>query len=255
MQRTCAGCGHVADSNFCPECGADMRAWRKCSNCEAELPTGARFCTECGRQATSGSQGDGLSRLGWVTLSLAVLLVAAGGWLLLGPGFGGSGEPQAGQAAAPPAGGAGIDLSAMTPREAADRLFGRVLGNMAAGDTAEARAFLPMAIAAYDRVPPTERDPMFRYRVGVLYQFAGRPADTRAQADTILTQHPKHLLGLFMAGESAQMLGDGEAAQGHYQRFLAAFREEIDAPRPEYRAHVEGLAAMRQHAEAYLRER
>jgi hypothetical protein len=254
MQRTCAGCGHAADSNFCPECGADMRPDRKCSNCGADLPPGARFCTECGRPATSSGQGDGLSRLGWVTLSLALLLVATGSWLLLGPGLGGAEPSPAGQAGAP-AEPAGVDLSSMTPRQAADRLFGRVLENMAQGDTAEAGAFLPMAIAAYERVPAGERDPMYRYRVGVLHQFAGRPSDTHAQADTILASYPQHLLGLFMAGESAQVLGDEGAAEEYYRRFLDAFREEIDSPRPEYRAHVEGLAAMRQHADSYLQGR
>ena len=45
-------------------------------------------------------------------------------------------------------GGAPPDISNMSPIEAADRLFNRVMQATSSGDSAQAQAFLPMAIAA-----------------------------------------------------------------------------------------------------------
>ena len=44
----CKGCGHVLPSGakFCPECGALCE--RYCPSCGAKLPTSGKFCMECG---------------------------------------------------------------------------------------------------------------------------------------------------------------------------------------------------------------
>ena len=59
-------------------------------------------------------------------------------------------------AAGPLAGPAGVDLSSMTPREAADRLFNRVMTAVAADDSTEVVSFLPMAIRSLELAEPLD---------------------------------------------------------------------------------------------------
>jgi hypothetical protein len=65
-----------------------------------------------------------------------------------------------------------IDLSSMTPREAADRLFNRVVGAAEAGDSLQAQSFVPMAIASYERIPTLDNDGY--YHLSVLQRIAGQ---------------------------------------------------------------------------------
>ncbi|MBW3630570.1 MAG: hypothetical protein KY464_14905, partial [Gemmatimonadetes bacterium] len=160
-------------------------------------------------------------------------------------------EPAASAPAAPFANGTTgdptqVDLSSMTPREAADRLYDRVMRLASAGDSAQARTFLPMALAAYQQVPEVDAD--VRYHVGVLALMGGDPATMRAQADTILSAEPNHLFGLYNAAEAEQTMGNTAAARQFYQRFLDAYDQEVATARTEYTAHENALTAMRQEA-------
>jgi tetratricopeptide (TPR) repeat protein len=150
--------------------------------------------------------------------------------------------------AAPATGPGAIDLSTMTPREAADRLFQRIVILAEGGDTAQARAFLPMAFAAYGQLPREEIDADARYHLGVLHLIADEPARTRAQADTILAAQPTHLFGLYHAGRAEAEMGNAEAARAYFQRFLDAYDAEAALARPEYEAHAAVLPIMRQEA-------
>jgi hypothetical protein len=64
-------------------------------------------------------------------------------------------------AAAASAGASAVDLSSMTPRQAADRLFNRVMQAASSNDEAEVLRFLPMAIGAHDLVEDLDVDGKF----------------------------------------------------------------------------------------------
>lgn len=134
----------------------------------------------------------------------------------------------------------------MTPREAADRLYDRVMRLAASGDSAQARSFLPMAVAAYQQVPDVDAD--VRYHLGVLGLMAGDPVSSRAQADSILTADPNHLFGLHTAAAAEQARGNDAAARELFQRFLDVYEQEVATGRPEYVAHEPALTSMRQEA-------
>ncbi|MBL8167330.1 MAG: zinc ribbon domain-containing protein [Acidobacteria bacterium] len=45
---SCAHCGTVSNSKFCPECGQPMNAKLRCKACHTELEGQPKFCKECG---------------------------------------------------------------------------------------------------------------------------------------------------------------------------------------------------------------
>lgn len=139
-----------------------------------------------------------------------------------------------------------VDLSSMTPRQAADRLFNRVMESVSAGDSVQARAFAPMAIAAYDRVPSLDLDG--HYHVAVLHLVNDDPRGARDRSEAILREVPTHLFGLFTAAQAEQMLGDRTEAERLYRRFLDAYDTESTVARPEYADHAAILPVMREEA-------
>ncbi|HEV2148522.1 MAG TPA: hypothetical protein VGR37_14055, partial [Longimicrobiaceae bacterium] len=165
----------------------------------------------------------------------------------LGGSSGSTGTVGPAPGAAPAANPGAVDLSSMTPREAADRLFNRVMQNVSSGDTAQARAFLPMAVAAYGRVDDLDDDG--RYHLAVLHLVGGNPQAARTEANAILAGDPRHLFGLFTAAQAEQALGNGTRARELYQRFLGAYETERNRDLPEYRDHAQALAPMREEAQ------
>lgn len=145
-----------------------------------------------------------------------------------------------------PAGGAGgaegdmptaSELANMTPRQAGDRLFNRVMRMQASGDTARLAFFARMGLRAYGQVPPAEAGPDLRFHAGLLELARGAPSAAGARADSILQAVPGHLLGLYLAARSADAGGDASAARRWRDSLrAAAARTGLDA-RPEYRAH------------------
>jgi hypothetical protein len=260
MAEQCPACGAQASGRFCDQCGAAIAA--ACRECGNPLPGGARFCNLCGASAAAvpAAAAPRASILPWIVAGAAVAGLAA---VLLVSRLGGGGEPQPGGtsaaqppfAAAPggpaPAGGPGgnpqaVDLSSMTPREAADRLFNRVMTAASTGDTAQAQRFLPMAIMAYQRVESLDADG--RYHLAALH-LVGRDYDgARAEADSILAANPTHLFGLFTAGEAEAGRGHAAAAKDFYRRFIAAYDAEVAKRLPEYEEHSQGLPAMKAQA-------
>lgn len=254
MIRNCPSCGAPATAGrFCTECGAPLAENVACAACSAALPPGARFCNQCGTAAgmapaTHGGESAPATRatiLPWAVAGLATVALLV---VVLLPRFTSSGpEPIATGPAGPPGNASSVDISSMTPRERADRLFNRVMQSVSTGDSAQARAFMPMALAAYEQVPDLDLDG--RYHDAVLHLLDGDPESARAQADSILAAEPTHLFGLFTAAQAEQALGREAAARKLYQEFLENYDAEIARGLPEYRDHTRVLPINRAEAE------
>lgn len=254
MTPDCPSCGAPATAGrFCSECGAPLAENVTCADCGAALPPGARFCNQCGTAAGAAARaepGDSARAtrspvLPWAVAGVAVVALLA---ILLLPRLRSSESgPSAIVSAGPPGDASSVDISAMTPRERADRLFNRVMQSVSTGDSAQARAFLPMALAAYEQVPDLDLDG--RYHDAVLHLIDGDPAAARAQADSILAAEPSHLFGLFTAAQAEQAMGREAAARQLYERFLEHYEAETARDLPEYRDHARVLPINRAEAE------
>jgi hypothetical protein len=252
----CPSCGASATGAYCADCGAAIAA--TCRGCKEPLPAGARFCTHCGvavggESAAAPAPAGARGLLPWAVAVVAVLALTA---FVVVPRMRAGAEPEpAVMAADAPFARTGgdasqVDLSSMTPREAADRLFNRVMEGMAAGDTAEARAFIPMAVQAYALVEDNDAD--LHYHLATLHLANDDPAAARISADAILAADPNHLFGLHSAARARVDQGDAAAARPYYQRFLDAYTVEVARDLPEYRDHARIIPVMRAEAEQAL---
>ena len=143
----------------------------------------------------------------------------------------------------------------MTPREAADRLFIRVMTAVESGDRAQADRFLPMAIASYDRIVALTLDD--RFHLSLLYALGGDGASALEVAEAGLAVRPTHLLCLAAAAEAALLLENEAQARAHYQALVDVYDEESQAGLVEYGSQAEGghanlLPLLREEARAYL---
>jgi len=88
-----------------------------------------------------------------------------------------------------------------------------------------------------------------RYDFGRVAEVSGAAEIARAQADSILSGDPTHLLGLVLAVRAAQLRGDSTAARTFARRLLAAEPSESAKKLPEYERHqgdiLEALAEAR----------
>lgn len=214
---------------------------------------GAHFCHRCGTPAgaasTTASRGLA-SVLPWAVAALALVSLIA---LVVGQRFGsretasgvdvldgangqgttvisapGAGAPAGGMPRAP-------DISQMSPGERAERLYDRIMTEHEAGNDANVRTFMPMALAAYEMIAPLNLDQ--HYDVGRIGVVGGDSTLARAEADTILASRPTHLLGLLLGAEAARMAGNEPRARQFDQRFAAALPQERNAGLAEYLLH------------------
>lgn len=149
-------------------------------------------------------------------------------------------------AATPPAAASGgaTDISSLTPRERADRLYDRIMRAHERGDTSELRFFTPMALQAYAMLGGLDSDA--RYHVGLIHAIRGDAAAARAQADSMPTGH---LLAAMLRQRAAIALGDARASEQAYRDFLSNFTREIATDLPEYTAHRPLIDSFRTEAE------
>ena len=255
--RPCPNCSAPATGRYCSECGAAV-ADAICTGCRSLLTPGARFCHRCGtavgtRPFATAPQRNAASVLPWGVAAIALLALVA---FLAGQRFGGSREPSAASPVADaPFAPAGLDgnaprapdISNLSPRERADRLFDRVMRLSSEGKTDSVKFFAPMALSVYQSLGPLDAD--LRYDFGRVAEVAGAAEIARAQADSILASDSTHLLGLVLGTRAAQLRGDSAAARTFSRRLLAAEPSESAKKLPEYQRHqgdiLEALAEAR----------
>ena len=216
-----------------------------CAQCGAALGERAKFCHRCGASREGGGSsapsGGANTIIPWAITATAVLAFIA---LLAGQRFGGRAETTA---TAPPAatGARAVDISSLSPQQRADRLFDRMMTLVTEGKSDSVQFFAPMAIQSFEALAPL--DAHQRYDLGLIGVVSGDGALARAQADTILTQQPSHLLGLILAMRAAGLSGDTAARTQFAQRLSAALVSERAKGLPEYTDHGPDIdAAMRE---------
>lgn len=129
------------------------------------------------------------------------------------------------------------ELAAMSPREAADRLFDRAMRTLEGGDAERGAFFARMGLQAYGRVPAGERDADTRFHVGLLHLALGGTEAARRESEAILAETPDHLLGLLLGARVAEAAGEREEARRLRERLRAVFPAQMATGRPEYEAH------------------
>jgi hypothetical protein len=255
-EAICAVCSTRGTGRFCANCGASLQA-AICAGCNATLSPGARFCHSCGLPAgapalvfasatPSGIKPSAATSLPWIVAAIALVTLLA---FLAGNAFNTrrASTLDAPQNALPQAGlddrGAvrGPDISQLSPEEQADRLFNRVMLLDSEGKTDSVLFFAPMAISAYQMLSPMNADQ--RYDLGRIAEVAGAVPLARAQADTILSQEPSHLLGLALASRVAAFEKRDTERASYDSRLLAAYERESAKKLPEYERHKEDIAS------------
>jgi hypothetical protein len=265
VKQSCPQCGKPAAGNFCQHCGA-AQGGRFCNKCGAKLDGGATFCNQCGAKAPHGSVAAPLpsrraaaaATVGggnapwWIAGVTMFGLILVVGWSVVRPqqqGTQGGAPAGSAEGAVDPNSKGTTDISQMSPREAADRLFDRVMRTVSAGDTAAALGFQPMAVQAFEMVGELDLDGMFHL---ALLQQLSDPAAALATAKRMLESEPDHILALGMAGDAAAAMGDQAAALEHYQHLLRVYDVQFARNLVEYDGHRNLMTQMKAAAEAFV---
>ena len=131
------------------------------------------------------------------------------------------------------------DLSAISPREAADRLFNRVMSASERRDKEEAERFAPMAVQAYSRAGRLDADDHFH--LGLIYLVLEDFTNVIEQAQKIKSLVPDHLLAIFLEYQTAILTKNKLKQEQVAANFRAAFAIEIVSLRPEYTSHQNSI--------------
>ena len=176
-----------------------------------------------------------------------MVLAAVGAFLILDR----ESAPPPPRSSAPAAGlatNAPQDISSLSPQEAAERLFNRIMAASEQGDLGEAQRFVPMALQAYGQLGVLDNDG--HYHVGLLHVTIGDTDSAHAELDAIRQSVPNHLLGIQLEHAMAQALGDEDRVIEVYRRFLDVYDVEIATGRAEYQGHRRGIDGFRDRAAA-----
>jgi hypothetical protein len=212
------------------------------------MPTGARFCANCGASSAQGREAvGGNERLLWFLAGGGVVAVVGGLALYAtrGPSATPAGAPAGAEApiASGTDGVAGTppDISNMTPRERFDRLFDRVMRAAESGDEATVTSFAPMAVSAYGMLDASDLDSDARYDAALIRLHTGDVDGAAALADTILKKQPGHLFGIILQGTIARFKKDDKGLKKSYADYLSHYDAETRAKRPEYEKHARSI--------------
>ena len=252
----CPSCGAEASGNFCSSCGASLlEKADRCAKCGAALEGRAAFCEACGEPTGPRAKKPVSAQLPWIlsfvalaAFSLAIAWfvqnqsrVRVGDDPITGglPESGSGPDGSVGGAPGPAGGVTGLpDLSSMSPREAADRLFDRAMREAEAEDDEQAAMFANMALRAYAQVPPEGFDLDALFHVGLLHLLIGDADTARTIADGILANDESHLLALVLARRASAAAADTVAAAGFAARLRDAVEAgELETGRTGYEAH------------------
>jgi hypothetical protein len=237
----CPSCGAAAEGRFCASCGTPLEG-ATCRTCASSLTPGARFCHHCGTPVGAAAPilapDRATNAIPWIVASIALVSLIA---LVAAQRFGARDEGESpprttlGEAPADRPMSRAPDISQLTPRQRADRLFDRIMQLHERGRTDSVQFFAQMAIPAYRMVQPLDLDA--RYDMGRIAEVAGLTDFARAQADTILRAAPNHLLGLVLAIRAARLSGNEAAAGAFERRLIAAEPAERRRDLAEYTRH------------------
>lgn len=245
-ERRSAGQGRPPKAGKTP---AGDRPGSVCAACGTPARPDAKFCHQCGARLGGGSRFGLSDALPVVLLAGLVALVFAavvGLAYLLHPDLFRGPQTVSRAPATSTAPASSVDLSRMSPREAADRLFNRIMAAQETGDLEEARRFAPMAVQAYDRVAKLDADA--HYHLGLIYGVMDDDANVRRQIAALREIAPNHLLAFALEYELAQKRGDAAAAARAAAGLNAAYESEMAAGRPEYEAHGFSIERVREAA-------
>jgi hypothetical protein len=211
------------------------------------------FCSDCGEPTGHRPAKGAAAYLPWVLSGLALVAFAIAltlfiqgqtavrvgdmpptGALPVAERVNPDGTPVGGAAGAGPG---GIDLGSMSPRQAADRLFDRVMREDEAGNEAQAQQFATMAMQAYGMLPPAEIDLDARFHLGLLNLVLDDPDASDREADLMLAVDSQHLLAFALQARAAGLRGDTAAQQAAYTMFLDALPAGLASGNPEYAMH------------------
>lgn len=281
----CQHCGSKLGGRFCNQCGEKLADGAQfCNHCGTKVSAGGGRAGGGGGARGGGARGGGGgARAGggggaggagrpasterreaaaaafggqnlpwWIAGAAMFVLIAYVGTGMLrneGPSLPpGQTAPAGGVGAA--SGPSAVDLNSMTPIQAADRLFNRVMEAASQGDSLQAQQFMPMALGAYERARPLTADGLFH--LSLLQLTGGMLAEALASAQEILASNPDHLLALSAAGEIAVAMGRTEEAATYYQHIVEVYDEQMANPLQEYRDHDRTVAPLKTNAEAFL---
>lgn len=127
------------------------------------------------------------------------------------------------------------DISSMSPRERADRLYDRVMRLAAEGKPDSARFFANMAAQAYELLGPLDND--LRYDYGRMAELSGDLNLAQQQADQILASNPDHLLGLILRARVAELRNNTAERASFNARLRNAYDVEMAKSVEEYERH------------------
>ena len=211
-----------------------------CLKCGTKNAVTAKYCSNCGTQINKAIDSQ-IPKLKIFLLLSVIMFVSIAGSLGIFIGFNnnsGKGtvldknlkrSQSSIQNARPP------DLSKMTPREAADRLFNRVMAASERGDIDEVRRFAPMAVQAYELIENINLDGLFH--LGLMNLVMENKKDVMSFAERIKNKIPNHLLALFLEYKVAALMQDASQKNKIGKIFLKSYPEEIKIDREEYVAH------------------